>query len=156
MPAPFLKVGSTMTRIKLLLASTLASTLLFSACSSGLDQTPLIGEVTFQGWDGPLIAGATLWLRVYEQSSPGTKGLLFAEYTERGVNLDPVQHPRSGHPISTNIPTTEEGETYLIEVHVDIDLDGVSSPGDAVTVEPVPFEGKDPLDPVVVPVVRVR
>ena len=59
------------------------------------------------------------------------------------------------HAFSTNVPRLEVGDTYLIEVHVDVDLDGVPSPGDAVSVELVPFEAKELLDPVVIPVARV-
>ncbi len=143
-----------MTRVKLVLVAAIAASIL-SACSSGLDQQPLFGDISFEGWDGPVIGGATLSLRVYEQTSAGAKGGLVTEYTERGVNMDPVATFAPVHQFFTNVPRLNIGETYLIEVHVDVDLDGVPSPGDAVSVEPYPFEAKEVLDPVVVPVARV-
>jgi hypothetical protein len=59
------------------------------------------------------------------------------------------------HGFSTNVPPLEKGETYLIDVHVDIDHDGVPSTGDAVSVGLVPFEAKELLDPVLIPVAIV-
>ena len=142
-----------MRRSKPLLVAAIAAAFVLSACSSGLDQQPLIGNISFDGWGGPIIGGATLSLRVYEQASAGTKDSLVTEYTERGLNMDAQNLPL--HAFSTNVPRLEVGDTYLIEVHVDVDLDGVPSPGDAVSVELVPFEAKELLDPVVIPVARV-
>lgn len=142
-----------MKKLRLLIVAAIAAASILSACDSGLDQQPLLGEISFEGWDGPIIGGATLWLRVYQQASPGTKGALVTEYTERGLNMD--AQSQALHAFSTNVPPLEMGEPYLIEVHVDIDHDGVPSPGDAVTVELYPFEAKETLDAVFIPVARV-
>lgn len=144
-----------MLKIKHSIVSIITPIILFSACSGGLEQTPMQGEITFEGWTGSLISGATLWLRVYKADSPGVKGPLHTEYTERGINLDPLQHPKIGHYFNTNMPPMGKGEPYLIEVHLDVDLDGVISPGDAVEVELIPFEAKGGLDTVVIPVIAV-
>ncbi len=143
-----------MKKVRLPIVAVIASASILSACSGGLDQQPLFGEISFEGWAGSVIGGATLWLRVYEQGAAGTTGPLVTEYTERGVNMDPVQTPPV-HPFATNVPPLETGSTYLIEVHIDIDLDGVPSSGDAVTAEPFPFVAKDTLDPAIIQVVIV-
>lgn len=143
-----------MKKVRLSVVAAIVAASILSACSGGLDEQPLFGEISFEGWEGSVVGGATLWLRVYEQASADTKGALVTEHTERGVNMDPVQTPPV-HPFTTNVPPLEKGETYLIEVHVDIDHDGVPSPGDAVSVEPYPFEAKASLDVVIIPVTRV-
>ncbi len=141
-----------MKKLTLPIVVALAAAFMLGACSSGLDQQPLIGEVSFEGWDGPIIGGATLYLRVYKQASPGTTGLLITEYSERGLNMD--AQSQALHAFSTHVPTLEQGP-YLIEVHVDIDHDGVPSAGDAVSVALFPFEAKATLDAVFLPVARV-
>jgi len=142
-----------MRKVRLSVAAAIVAASILSACSGGLDEQPLFGEISFEGWEGSVVGGATLWLRVYEQASPGTKGALVTEYTERGLNMD--AQSQALHAFSTNVPPLEKGEPYLIEVHVDIDHDGVPSPGDAVTVELFPFEAKATLDTVFIPVARV-
>ena len=154
-----------MTKFRRLVPTFMAAAILTS-CGSGLDQegkvqrgwTPgagvLFGEISFEGWDGPIIGGATLRVRVYATESDGAKGLLINEHIERGVNVDASQGPAL-HSFSTNTLPIEEGKNYIVEVHVDIDRDSVQSSGDAISVEPHLFEAKRPLDAVLIPVVRV-
>ena len=147
------------------IVAAIAAASILNACIGGFEEDKirrgvsiephvLFGEISFEGWRGPIIGGATLLLRVYDQSPAGTKGSLVTEHTERGLNMDPGQQ-HGGHPFAFNVPPLEKGESYLIEVHIDIDHDGVPSSGDAVSVELLPFEAKEPLDAVVIPVARV-
>ncbi len=148
-----------------ILVPTIMAASILTSCGSGLDQEGkvqrgwttgagvLFGEISFEGWDGPIIGGATLLLLVYEQAAAGAKGVLVAEHKELGVNVDVSR--LAWHSFSTNALPLENGKTYIVEVHVDIDLDGVPTPGDAVSVEAYPFEAKEPLDPVFIPVVMV-
>ena len=144
-----------MTTLRRAIVVAAVAAFVLGACSSGeLEEQSLLGQVSFAGWDGPIIGGATMYMRFYEQAETGGQGPLVKEHIVRGLNVEPSQQ-HGGEPFAADLPSLMKGETYLIEVHVDVDLDGVASSGDAVTVELFSFEAKEPLDTVVITVVRV-
>ncbi len=122
------------------------------ACGGGgtTDPQDLFGEVSFPPTADVKIAAGTLYVRISENEG----GAQVTEHVERGVNMFPVQF--NLHPFSMKVPELQDGETYVIDVHVDVDLDGVISAPDFVTAETFTFVAKSGLDAAIIPVVSAQ
>ena len=124
-----------------------------SACGGGgggLDPQDLFGEISFPTTADVKIAASTLYIRISENDG----GAQVTEYVERGVNMFPTQF--NLHAFSMRVPELQDGETYVIDVHVDVDLDDVVSAPDFVTAETFTFVAKSGLDPAIIPVASAQ
>jgi hypothetical protein len=112
----------------------------------------LTGEIVFAG-DRPF-ADASARVTLEDVSRVDAASSTIAEQVIAGVSFDPTVGGAIPFALSAEIP--DEGGSYVVRVHVDVDGDGQVSPGDYLSMESFPVLTHGKPDRITVPVREVR
>ena len=116
---------------------------IISSCGGQTDAQYLTGEISFTGTKH-IIYYATLHIKILG-SDPNSQ--LITEYVEPNIIMEPSKK-NAFHAFGMRLPSLLKGETYSVEAHVDVDLDGLISPVD-LTSYGVTFVAKNNLEPLI-------